>query len=124
MWLALVLYGAEVSMFILAAGVVALVGSLFQLSEHWIVSAVSGRVPSKLSAPVVSGLIAAVVGASVWVMGGSTAASTLDGATKVAIGQVLSEVPLGFLGGMLGGAVTGLLLEIMGAHLEEHDVSK
>jgi hypothetical protein len=69
---------------------------------------------------VVAGLIAAVVGASIWVMGGATAAA-LDADTKVAFDQVLHQVPSGFLGGMLGGAVAGILLEMAGAHLEDHD---
>jgi hypothetical protein len=115
-------YGAEVGMLVTAAGVVALVGSLFQLSERWVVATFSGRFPRTLSGPVVSGLIAAVVGASIWVMGGATA-SALDGTSKLAIDQVLAQVPTGFLGGMLGGAITGVLLELMGAHLEDHDQS-
>ncbi|MEA3275508.1 MAG: spermidine synthase [Pseudomonadota bacterium] len=111
-------YGGDVGMFVMAAGVVALVGSLFQLSERWFVGRISGWCPRTVSAPVVAALIAAVVGASVWIMGGVTAGA-LDSATKGAIDQVLREVPAGFLGGLLGGAVTGVLLELMGVHLEE-----
>lgn len=120
MAMALALYGEPVAMFALAAGIVALVGGLFQLSERRVVRVISGWCPRALSAPVVAGLIAAVVGASIWVMGGATAIA-LDAETKAAIGQVLQQVPSGFFGGMLGGAVTGILLEIAGAHLEDHD---
>lgn len=111
------IYGGEVGMLVLAAGVVALVGSLFQLSRSWIVSFSSGWCPRSISAPVVAGLIAAVVGASVWIMGGTTAIA-LDAETKGLIDGVLAQVPAGFFGGMLGGAVTGVLLEIVGVHPE------
>jgi len=120
LWGGLAVYGEEVGMFARAAAVVALVGSLFKLSEHFVVSAFSGRCPRTFSAPVVAGLIASVVGASVWIMGGMTAV-TLDPTTKGAIGQVLHQVPYGFLGGMLGGAVTGAVLELFGMHLEDDE---
>jgi len=116
----LAFYSGPVSMFWLAAGIVALVGTLFQFSEQRIVGGIVRWCPRSLSAPVVAGLIAAVVGASVWVMGGTTAMA-LDTETKAAIGQVLQQVPSGFFGGMLGGAVAGILLESAGAHLEDHD---
>jgi len=108
--------GAEISMFVLAAGIVAFVGGLFIVSARWIVSTSTGWCPRTLSAPVVAALIAAVVGASVWIKGGTTAA-TLDASTKGAIDAVVVQIPAGFLGGMLGGAVTGILLEFIGVHL-------
>jgi hypothetical protein len=118
--LGLALYGAPVAMLVMAACIVALVGSLFQLTERRLTGKISGWLPSFLSAPVVAGLIAAVVGASIWVVGGTTAMA-LDLESKMAIDQVLQQVPSGFLGGMLGGAVAGVLLELAGAHLEDHD---
>ena len=115
-------YPGDLGAFVLAAGVVALVGSLFQLNEHWIVQACHGWLPDGLAAPLVAGLIAAVVGASIWIMGGSTAAVP-DMATKMAIDQVLRQVPSGFIGGLLGGAVTGLVLELLGYHLEDRETA-
>jgi len=107
--------------FVMAAGVVAIVGTLFQLNEHWVVQACHGWLPDSLAAPLVAGLIASVVGAAVWLMAGMTTPMLLGGEQPV-IDQVLREVPSGALGGMLGGAVTGLILELMGFRLEEHDV--
>lgn len=117
---AIALYGGEVDVLIMAAGIVALVGSLFKVSERWIVGRLAGWFPLGLSAPVVAGLIAGVVGASIWIMGGATAV-TLDTAAAGAVGGVLHQVPAGFVGGMLGGAVTGVLLELMGMHLEDDE---
>jgi len=120
--LVLVLFPEPIGSFVMAAGVVALVGALFQLNEHWIVQACHGWLPDGLAAPLVAGLIAAVVGASIWIMGGSTAAVP-DMATKMAIDQVLRQVPSGFIGGLLGGAVTGLVLELLGYHLEDRETA-
>lgn len=119
-WLGLAVYGGEVGILPVAAGVVAVVGTLFKLSERWVVGALSGLIPRVLSAPVVAGLIAAVVGSAVWLMGGITAAG-VDPITKGAVHEVLHQVPAGFLGGMLGGAVTGLVLELLGMHLEDDE---
>lgn len=110
-----------VGSFVMAAGVVALVGALFQLNEHWIVQAVHGWLPDSLAAPLVAGMVASVVGAAVWLMAGMTTPMVYSG-EQTAIDQILTQVPAGALGGMLGGAVTGLILELMGFRLEEHDV--
>ena len=115
---ALAMTGEAVGMFVLAAGVVALVGTFFQLSERWLVARTAGWLPGSLSAPVVAGLIAAVVGASIWIVGGTTS-TMLDARVQDAIGQVLHEIPPGLIGGLLGGALTGLLLELFGFQLED-----
>ena len=104
--------------FVMAAGVVAIVGTLFQLNEHWIVEACHGWLPDSLAAPLVAGLIASVVGAAVWLMAGMTTPMLFGGERSV-IDQVLRQVPTGALGGMLGGAATGLILELMGFRLED-----
>ncbi|MCG6942846.1 MAG: spermidine synthase [Thiohalocapsa sp.] len=116
----LALFPQPVGSFVLAAGIVALVGSLFQLNEHWIVKTCHGWLPATVAAPLVAAMVAAVVGASMWMVAGTTAAA-LDLETKLAVDRVLAEVPSGFLGGLLGGAVTGIVLEILGFRLEEHE---
>jgi hypothetical protein len=109
----------QVSTLVLAAGVVALVGTLFQVSDRWIVDHVAALLPGGLSAALVAGLIATLVASSIWVLGGTTAFA-LGGAASDAMGQVRQEIGPGFLGGLLGGAVTGLVLELVGFHLEDH----
>lgn len=114
------LYGAEMDMLVMAAGIVAVVGTLFKVSERWIVGRLSGWFPRGLSAPVVAGLIGGVVGASIWIMGGGSAVA-LDVAAQWAGDSVLHQVPAGFIGGMLGGAATGFVLELLGMHLEDDE---
>jgi len=116
--LSLALYERPVGMFVLAAGVVALVGTLYQLTERWIGHLCATVIPVVLGSPIVAALIASVVGASVWLMAGTTA-GTLDAVTREAIEQVLVEIPAGSLGGMIGGAVTGVVLELLGFRLED-----
>jgi hypothetical protein len=109
--------GARAGIFVLSAGVVALVGTFFQVSERWVVGHIARWFPPAFSAPVVAGLIAAVVGASVWIVGGTTS-SMLSTNAQDAANQILSAVPPGFLGGMLGGAVTGILLQLLGFRIQ------
>lgn len=114
--LLLTLTGKHISMFALAAGVVAVVGSLFQISERWLVARSMEWLPNQLSAPIVAGLVAAVVGASIGIMDGATALNT---DAQDMIGLVLGEVPNGLWGGLCGGAFAGLVLELLGFQLED-----
>ncbi len=115
----LALSGIQTSMFWLAAAVVAMVGSLFQISKQWILIRFSGGLPGSFSAPIVAGLIASVVGASIWLMGGTTA-TVIDTQPRDVLSLILHDIPPGLLGGLLGGVAAGFLLELFGFHLEEH----
>jgi hypothetical protein len=115
------LYPEPLGPLVMAAGVVALVGALFQLNEHWIVQACHGWLPDGIAAPLVSALIAAVIGAGIWIVGGTTGVA-IGIEVEGSVARVLHDVPAGFLGGLLGGAVTGLVLEILGFHLEDHEM--
>jgi hypothetical protein len=107
-----------VGVFVLAAGVVALVGALFEISERWLVRVGIAWLPGVVSAPLVAGLVAAVVAGSIWILGNTTA-TVLDARTQQAITGVLSDIPPGLLGGMLGGALSGMVLELFGFRLED-----
>jgi hypothetical protein len=109
----------QTGILVLAAGAVALVGTLFQVSDRWIVDHLAAVLPGGLSAALVAGLIATLVASSIWVLSG-TSAFALAGAAQDALGQVRHEIGPGFVGGLVGGAVTGLILELVGFHLEDH----
>ncbi len=113
------LTGHQADMFVLAAGVVATVGTLFQLSQRWLTGHRGELLPATLSAAVVAGLIACMVAAGIWLLGG-TPTLALDGTSQDLLGQIRREIPAGFLGGLLGGAITGVVLELLGFHLEDH----
>jgi hypothetical protein len=85
------------------------VGASYLLLTAPLLSSCSRLVPARLSAPLVSALIAAVVAASIWLIGGTTA-GTLPPDRVAAIGQILQGLP----SGLLGGALTGALLELFG----------
>jgi hypothetical protein len=115
---ALGLVGQPVGPFAIAAGIVALVGGLFQLTRPHILRGCFAWLPEGLGTPVVAGVLAAVVGAAVGVMtgigGSEPGQSFADG-----IQQIFAAMPMGFLGGMVGGAITGAILEMVGVPLED-----
>jgi len=112
------LVGQPVKPFVIAAGVVALVGTLFQMTRPHILRGVFTFLPKGVGTPVVAGVIAAVVGAAVGVL--SELGSTGIGHSAAEdLQQVFAALPGGFFGGMLGGAITGAILEMMGIPLED-----
>lgn len=110
--------GLQVGMPLLVAITVAGVGIAFELIERAVARPGRPSVATPLSAPLVAGLIAAVVGASIWFVGAATA-TTPGTPPDLGLGQVLRDIPGGLLGGCAGGALTGLLLEIIGLPLED-----
>jgi hypothetical protein len=89
------------------------VGAGYQLLTTPLLSSCRRLVPTRFSAPLVAALIASVVAASIWLIGGTTA-GTLPPDRVAAIGEMLQRLPSGLLGGTLGGALTGALLELFG----------
>jgi hypothetical protein len=112
------LVGQPVGPFVIAAGVVALVGALFQFTRPHILRGCFTWLPEGLGTPVVAGVIAAVVGAAVGIMSG-LGSSGLGQAVADEIQQLFAAMPMGFLGGMVGGAITGAILEMIGVPLED-----
>jgi hypothetical protein len=111
-------FGQPVGTFVIAAGVVALVGSLFELSRPHIVRGVFTWLPQGLGTPVVASVIAAVVGAAVGIMSGIGASGPGQSLAE-GLQQMLTAMPMGFLGGMAGGAITGAILELLGVPVED-----
>lgn len=102
------------------AGVVALVGTLFQLNQRWLVQGCTGWPWTRLGGALVASLLAGVVGVGVWLTVGTTAGGLEWAAGSSGVALVLDEVRnVGVIGGALGGAVTGLLLELLGFGLAD-----
>ncbi|WPL15191.1 hypothetical protein Thiowin_00071 [Thiorhodovibrio winogradskyi] len=121
--IALQLYAKPIDDMVVVAGVVALVGTLFQLNQHWMTRGFAGWPWTRLGGPLVAAWIAGVVGVGVWLMVGTTSAGLeLDAGSSLK--GLFEQIPTGSLGGAVGGAVTGLLLELLGFGLadEKHDI--
>lgn len=111
--------GYPAGTFALSMGTVALVGTLYEVSARWLSRGGQELVPRGLAAAVVAGLIAAMVAAGIWFLGG-TPTLAFDGSSHDLLGQVRRELSPGFFGGVVGGIATGLVLELLGFRLEEH----
>jgi hypothetical protein len=111
--------GRQAGTFVLAAGMVAVVGTLFQVSARWLGGHGDLPLPAGPSAALVAGTVAALVAAGIWTLGVTPLAGA-DGATSDLLGQLRREIPPGLLGGLAGGALTGLVLELLGFRLEDH----
>jgi hypothetical protein len=121
--IALVLYPHPIDPMVVVAGVVALVGVLFELNQSWLIQGFAGWPWTRLGGPLVAALIASVVGVGVWLMVGTTSTG-LEWGAGGGVERLFEIVPSGLVGGAVGGAVTGLLLELLGFGLsdEQHDV--
>lgn len=118
--IALKLYPQPLDPLVIIAGVVAIVGTLFQLNQKWLVQGCSGWPWTRLGGPMVAAMIAGMVGIGVWLMVGSTPTG-IDWGTEANVQWLFDEIRPGLIGGALGAAVTGLLLELLGFGLaEEH----
>lgn len=98
-----------------AAVAVAFVGVLYIILSRWILSMCSEWVSARMSGPVVAGLVALAVAASMWLLG-----SNMSGAAGVPVAPTsagvypVQLVALGLLGGAIGGAIGGAALELLG----------
>ncbi|WP_456375837.1 hypothetical protein [Thiolapillus sp.] len=115
------------------------VSSLSLLGKHWVVTAIavslvglcyvylikhrlsllSSPLALNIGGPLVCGLIAVAVASVFWIIGESYLSVPELGQTS-RYQAVLDAAPLGLLGGTIGGAFGGAMLEILGIRLEEH----
>jgi hypothetical protein len=115
---ALALLGQPVSPLVIAAGVVALVGILFEVTRPQILRGCFNWLPPGVGTPVVAAVVATVVGCTVGIMSGIDAGG-LDRAVAQGLREAMAALPSGFIGGMIGGAVTGAILEAVGVPVED-----
>jgi hypothetical protein len=95
-----------------------LVGGLFELTRPHIVRGCFTWLHQGLGTPVVAGVIAAVVGAAVGIMS-EIGGIGLGQSFAEGVQNIVDAMGMGFLGGMLGGAVTGAILELIGVPVED-----
>ena len=116
-----------------------IVSSLSLLGNHWVVTAIAvslvglcyvylikhrlailgSSLALEIGGPLVCGLIAVAVASVFWIIGESYL--TVPELGQISRYQgVLDAAPLGLLGGIVGGAFGGAMLEILGIRLEEH----
>ena len=110
--------GQRIGTLVQATGVVAVVGTLFQVLSRWLGGRRGTPLSVGLSAALVAGTMASLVAASIWTLG-STPLAGIDGPNPDLLGQLRREIPPGLLGGLLGGSLTGVLLELLGFRLGE-----
>jgi hypothetical protein len=116
--LALALLGQPVTPLVIAAGVVALVGILFEVTRPKILRACFDWLPPGIGTPLVAAVVATLVGCTVGIMSGIDAGG-LDRAVSQGLRDAMAALPSGFTGGMIGGAVTGAILEAVGVPVED-----
>lgn len=98
---------------VLVGILVPITGYVYVAVSDRLQSLCAGRIPDPIVGGVVAGSLAAVVGTSVWAVGGS-ATGNVDPAFKEVIDQAMSQVPVAILGGAIGGILAGFLLGVLG----------
>ena len=98
---------------VLVGLLVPITGYVYVAVSDRLESLCAGRIPEPIVGGLVAGSLAAVVGTSVWAVGGS-ATGSVDPAFKPVIDQALSQVPVAILGGAIGGILAGSLLGLLG----------
>jgi len=102
----------------LAALAVALVGLLYVLASMHMPAMINRGPMLTIGGPLVSGIIGVAVAASFWIIGESMV--TLPQLTPGRYQAVLDYVPTGLLGGLIGGGLGGVMLELLGIRVEAH----
>jgi len=105
---------AEPYKFVVAAAIAAgLVGVSFIYLVRWIGPRCAQWIPPPVSGAFVASMIAAVVAGSMWLVG-STTSGMADIATLHSVDRIMALVPDGLSGGLVGGAMAGVVLELFG----------
>jgi ethanolamine transporter EutH len=98
-------------------------GGLFTLATLRYAERVRVPLPQWFSVGVVAGGVAALVGAGLWALA-ATLDPTLDRAVITAINDTMGQLPEAFAGGMLGGGLGGVALELLSLRQRERAASR
>lgn len=98
---------------ILVGVLVPITGYVYVAVSDRLESLCAGRIPDPIVGGLVAGSLGAVVGTSVWAVGGS-ATGSLEPLFQEVVDQALSQVPVAILGGAIGGILAGSLLGLLG----------
>ncbi len=112
--LMLILLGSQptLSMTWQGAAAVALVGVLYVAISRLVLKLCTDRL-SRISGPLISGLVAATTSAAIWLL--IRTAPAIDGSVaSPAYAGVFASVPESALGAMIGGAIGGALFSLLG----------
>lgn len=105
-----------------AAGfAVAVVGILFLVFSHWIAPSCPDWLSSRFSSPVVAAIVAGAVSAALWLIGSSIGQGG-GYLTPTEIDAIFSAIPKCVIGGIIGGAIGGLGLELLGIERRDYKV--
>jgi hypothetical protein len=99
--------------FVLALVMAPATGILFALTTLQLHDRVKVELPLWLNVGAVAAGIAGVVGVGLWVLS-ATLSVDLDPVHQAAIGDTMGQLPQAFTGGLVGGAVVGAMLELVG----------
>ena len=98
---------------VVAGLLVVATGILYVSSVNWWVSSVESRIPRFFLNALVSAAVAAIVGGSVWILGGPVVGAVGPGHDEL-LQTVSGLMPPAMVGGAIAGALSGALLELFG----------
>ena len=98
---------------VIAGLLVVATGILYVSSVNWWVANVESRIPRFFLNALVCAAVAAIVGGSVWILGGPVVGAVGPGHDRL-LHMVSSLLPAAMVGGAVAGALSGALLELFG----------
>jgi hypothetical protein len=108
-----VVFGDALDLRVAVAVLVAVNGILYVAAVRQLVGSIQSHLPRTLIEAVVCGVLSATAGAAIWLVGGPIL-RVVDPSYHQVINHILEQIPLAAVGGIIGGAIAGALLEAMG----------
>ena len=107
------LLGDAMDLRVAVALLVAVNGILYVAAVRALVLTIGHSLPRTLVEAVVSGVLSATAGASIWLIGGPVL-GVVDASYQQVITHILDQLPRAAVGGIIGGAIAGAALEALG----------